>query len=132
MLKTVAGAALVGIGGTMYLLFRQSSLLIYQLACLAGMGELLGRWREHTLQWALPEWVVYCLPDGLWSAGYVLIVDGLFRQHPWKWMVAGIIPLIGVLSEGLQGMGVLPGTFDVMDAVCYVVPYGVYLLMKKT
>ena len=109
MLKTVAGAALVGIGGTMYLLFRQSSLLIYQLACRAGMGELLGRWREHTLQWDMPEWVVYCLPDGLWSAGYVLIVSGLFRPHPLKWLVAGIIPLVGALSELAQWMGMLPG-----------------------
>ena len=84
--KTILGVVLVLIGGMGYLLFRPTRLLIYQLASRTGMEPLLRQWREHTLQWDLPEWVVYCLPDGLWSAGYVLIVSGLFRPHPLKWL----------------------------------------------
>ena len=128
--KTIFGVVLVLIGGMGYLLFRPTRLLIYQLACCTGMEPLLRQWREHTLQWDLPEWVVYCLPDGLWSAGYVLIVSGLFRPHPLKWLVAGIIPLVGALSELAQWMGMLPGRFDVVDIVCYLLPYALYLALS--
>ncbi len=130
VLKTTFGAAFVAIGGAIYLLCRTPALLIYQIARMAGLDPLLQQWRNHTLSWGWPEWVVYCLPDGLWSAGYVLMVDGLFRPHPYKWLVAGVIPLVGVLSEMLQLAGWLPGTFDVIDVVCYAVPYLLYLLWK--
>ena len=128
--KTILGVVLVLIGGMGYLLFRPTRLLIYQLASRAGMEPLLRQWREHTMQWDMPEWVVYCLPDGLWSAGYVLIVSGLFRPHPLKWLVAGIIPLVGALSELAQWMGMLPGRFDVVDIVCYLLPYALYLALS--
>ena len=130
-LKIALGVGMVGIGGIFYLLFRPSSLLLYRLACFIGLGALLGQWRQHTLLWDWPEWAVYCLPDGLWSAGYVLIVDGLFRPHRMKWLVAGIIPLVGALSEGLQSVGLMPGTFDLVDVACYLLPYVVYLMVCR-
>ena len=131
MFSVVLGMALVAVGGMAYLLFRSASLLIYQMACSLGLGPLLAEWRTHTLQWQWPEWVVYCLPDGFWAAGYVLVVSGLFRPHPLKWAVAGIVPLAGCLSEVAQWAGLLPGTPDVVDAVCYLIPYILYLSVRS-
>ena len=44
---------------------------------------------------------------------------------------ASTIPLCGIISELLQGVGCLPGTFDIIDVLCYAVPIAVYTLLKK-
>jgi hypothetical protein len=65
----------------------------------------------------------------LWAAAYILTIDSLmFRQSVMpRILVSGIIPVIGAVSELLQLIGLLPGTFDVADLLCYLVPYLLYL-----
>ena len=126
MLKTALGAILILIGGILYLLFRPHTLLLFRVVEMLGFDPIVHSWRQHTLLWNWPEWAVYCLPDGLWSSGYVLIVEGLFLPHPYKWLVAGIIPVVGAATELLQWAGIMPGTFDVVDIVCYLLPYPIW------
>jgi hypothetical protein len=65
----------------------------------------------------------------LWAAAYILTIDSLmFRQSVMpRILVSGIIPVIGAVSELLQLIGLLPGTFDVADLLCYLIPYLLYL-----
>jgi hypothetical protein len=81
----------------------------------------------------LPDWMVYSLPGGLWSAAYVLLVGWLMQGRALRWRLLATlpIPLAGALSELLQGAGVLSGTFDTSDVVCYLAPYLIYALLNK-
>ena len=128
VLTTAAG--LLAAGGLTYLLFRPCTLLMFRLVDALGAMPALARLRD----WAsgtgaqLPEWVVYCLPNALWSAAYILTVEALLKPSRGKVAVAGIMPVAGAVSEWLQAMGVLRGTFDVLDIVAYLLPYLAYLV----
>ena len=125
-------------GGALYVLFRTRALLMFVLADKLGLSPILGTVRAAFTNVHLPEFVVFSLPAGLWSAAYVMLMHGLFdqesRQKRLLW--ASVIPLIGTLSELMQAFRLLPGTFDVADLACYVAPYAVYALIslnnKKT
>ena len=82
----------------------------------------------------LPEWSVFCLPNALWSAAYILTADavtsgGLLSQ---RLTVASLIPAVGLVSEAMQALGLLPGTADWLDALAYALPYLVYLTCIQT
>lgn len=125
-------------GGALYVLFRTRALLMFVLADKLGLSPFLGTIRAAFSHVHLPEFVVFSLPAGFWSGAYVMLMHGLFdrenRQKRLLW--ASVIPLIGTLSELMQAFRLLPGTFDVADLACYVVPYAVYALIslnnKKT
>ena len=120
------------IGALIYLLFRPRVLLGFLVADRLGLGPTVDHWREAVSDWQLPDFVVYCLPNGLWAAAWVLIANRLFRDRSRRTRLlwASVVPTMGVVSELMQGMGILPGTFDWLDLVCYAVPYMVYILFN--
>lgn len=111
-------------GAVIYLLFRPRHLVGFHLIDLLGLGSFCDQIRGMAVGVRLPEFVVYCLPNGLWSASYILLIDVVFQsQTLLKRMVwASIIPLSGILTEVLQYFGLCPGTFDIIDLLCYMVP----------
>lgn len=128
-------SVLMLVGGMVYLLFRPRTLLLFAVLDKLGFGETIGRWRMAVSAVSLPEFVLYSLPNGIWVISYVLVIDGVFSSSPvatrLRW--ASVIPVLGVGSELLQGVGVMPGTFDWADLLCYAVPYLAYLIiMIKT
>lgn len=115
-------------GGCIYLLQRPASLLLFRVVEALGLTERLDTLRTDMAAW--PDFVVYNLPGALWSASYVLLADVLFRSFPLsaRLLWAAVIPALGLLSELLQFAGLCPGTPDVLDAICYVLPYIIYLI----
>ena len=133
-MPNLLGMALCLLGALIYLLFRPRVLLGFRLLDVLRMGTLADRWREAVSGWQLPDFVVYCLPGGLWATAWVLIANGIFHDRPRRTRLlwAAVIPAVGAVSELMQGMGLLPGTFDEMDLLCYAVPYvAACCLMKK-
>lgn len=78
--------------------------------------------RETVLSLKLPDFVIYCLPDGLWTTSFILIMDAIWSTLKEKLFWASIIPVIGIASEILQIVHILPGTFDYGDLLCYTLP----------
>jgi hypothetical protein len=115
-------------GGCIYLLQRPASLLLFRVTDALGLTERLDAVRTDLAAW--PEFVVYNLPGALWSGSYVLLADMLFRSFPLsaRLLWASVIPMLGLLSELLQFVGLCPGTPDVLDALCYVLPYIIYVI----
>ena len=115
-------------GGCIYLLQRPASLLLFRVTDALGLTERLDAVRTDLAAW--PEFVVYNLPGALWSGSYVLLADMLFRSFPLsaRLLWASVIPMLGLLSELLQFAGLCPGTPDVLDALCYVSPYIIYVI----
>ena len=128
-LKLSLGIMLLLVGGITYLLFRPRTLLMFHVADYLGLSPIIDRIREGMTNAWLPEFIVYSLPGALWSAAYLLTVDCfLYGQSVRTRLVAtSIIPLIGVASEVFQLTGMVPGTFDGWDLLCYLIPYLLYL-----
>ena len=121
------------VGGIIYLAFRTERLLMFRVVETMGLGEKLMAWR-HDITLALPQWVIYNLPDALWASAYILTTDAILKSDSTRnrLLAASIIPAIGVTSELLQIFGIIPGTFDFFDILAYATPYIIYALIIKT
>ena len=134
MMKVILSIILVSIGGCIYLMQRTTGLLMFRIIDFLGLTDVVATLRAYAMQW--PEFVVFSLPGGLWSASYVLLADAVFagQSNLIRLSWGSLIPMIGVVSELLQALGLCPGTADWQDAICYGVPYMVYVvwvILKK-
>lgn len=126
-------AAMLLAGGAIYVLFRPQTLLMFRVADHLGLTPAIEAARKLTENCHLPHFVTDCLPGGLWSAAYVLFIDSLLKRQTTKQKIgtASIIPLTGAASEVLQSVGLVPGTFDWADLLCYLLPVGIYILIES-
>lgn len=126
--QIAASVLLLFMGGLTYLLFRPTTLVLFQLVRLMGLEAMVMRWREEVAGARLPEFVVYCLPNGLWAAAYVLLIHALLKGQPAKTrlLAVSVIPLIGAVGEAMQAFGFLPGTYDIGDMACLLAPLAAY------
>lgn len=109
-------------GAMVYLLFRTTSLLVFdwlQALCLL-------RWtlaaRELCSGIHLPDWLLYCVPDGLWVyavTGWMCLI--WTRRPPLPWLLIGVV--LGVGGELGQLVGVVPGTYQHLDLVFYLLGF---------
>jgi len=70
----------------------------------------------------LPSWFKYSLPDGLWVFSYVCLILLIWSESEVKkylfWVL--VIPSIAIISEFGQLANILPGTFDPVDIIFYL------------
>ena len=128
-LQILAGVILLVAGGLIYTLFRPTTLLGFRFTDAIGLSPLINNWRTALATQQPAPFIVYCLPNGLWSAAFILIMDRLFAHQPLRQRLCwtAVIPGIGIAAELLQAVGIVPGTFDWLDILCYAVPYLVYV-----
>jgi hypothetical protein len=128
-MKLISGVASLLAGAVIYLLFRSKNLLGFELLNRIGVEPWADRMRLYTADVRLPDMVVNSLPGGLWALGYILIIDSLFgnQSRSTRIVWASVIPLLGVCSEVLQGVGLLPGVFDLWDLICYALPFIIFV-----
>ena len=126
MMKVILSIILVSIGGCIYLMQRTTGILMFRIIDFLGLADAVAGLRDSMRQ--MPEFVVFNLPGGLWSASYVLLSDVVFAGQSKMMRLAwgSLIPMIGLVSELLQAVALCPGTADWLDAVCYGVPYILY------
>lgn len=131
-IRPVLAVLLIIIGGSIYMLFRSKTLLGFQLLDVIGLSDIVDQLRSSASNLHPCDFIVYCLPDGLWAIAYILLIDHFFQNESLKKQLlwASIIPAIGFLSELLQAIGFMPGVFDICDLLCYAIPYAVYGKLK--
>ena len=127
MMKVILSIILVSIGGCIYLMQRTTGILMFRIIDFLGLTDIVAGLRDSMLQ--MSEFIVFSLPGGLWSASYILLSDAIFAGYPRLMRLSwgALIPMIGLVSELLQSVGLCPGTVDWQDAVCYGIPYVVYV-----
>ena len=132
-LQILTGFILLLVGGLTYTLFRPTTLLGFRLTDAFGLSPLISGWRTAMAAQQPDPFIVYCLPNGLWSAAFILIMDRVCAPRPLRQRLcwAAVIPAIGIVAELLQAAGIVPGTFDWLDIVCYAVPYLIYIGIIK-
>lgn len=125
-LEIIVAALCFLTGVSIYLLWRDEHLLIHRVLQACQLSPLLDVIRSQVADIYLPEWVRFALPDGLWSMSYILTIDALVKRD---YLWTSVIPAIGILSELMQWLGWLPGTFDFCDLLAYGLPYLLYILI---
>ncbi|MGI6614691.1 MAG: hypothetical protein ACOX30_01480 [Dethiobacteria bacterium] len=107
----------LGVG--IYLLWRPDTIRIFSWLELLGLGAPIAFVREscEPLYHFIPGWVIFSLPNGLWSFSYTLIITHLWlgRNSILKYFWLASIPIVGLGYETLQYAHVIPGTFCTKD-----------------
>ena len=116
-------------GGMIYLLFRDNSLLMFEWVRSVGLENSINYARENTSWLLISDWVKYSLPDGLWCASYILLMATIWSNKNFLirfiWTIT--LPCVAVITEFLQLFGILIGTYDTFDLICYIIPILIYL-----
>ncbi len=86
--------------------------------------------RNSVQGWNISEFVKFSLPDGLYCAAYILIIDAIWHYDNGmvKNIVIALVPFVTISSEVLQYFGLVKGTFDIYDLICYTTPPMIYLI----
>ena len=116
-------------GGMLYLLFRDDSLLMFEWVRSVGLGNSLNYARDNTSWLFISDWIKYSLPDGLWCASYILLMATIWSNKKFLirliWTIS--LPCVAVITELLQLFGFLIGTYDSYDLICYIIPILIYI-----
>ena len=128
--EIILGLLFLVCGCTIYLLFRSEKLYIYQWCVLLGLSNIIDILREHVQSWNISEFVKYSIPDGLYCAAYILIIDAIWHDDNRivKYIIISLVPFVTISSEVLQYFGLVKGIFDVYDLICYTIPPTIYLI----
>jgi len=83
----------------------------------------------------VPAWVEYTLPDGLWMFSYCLIIGCIWDFNLKKCgALLFLLLFFAVLFEVLQYVHLLPGTFDRMDIIAYILAFSlgsIYIIITN-
>jgi hypothetical protein len=115
----------LAIGGSLYVLYRPRSLVMFRWFDQLGLGSIVDRLRAATAvpEGAIPEVIVFCLPNALWLYAFVFQIAQLWKGEGGRparlWLAAPM--LLGIGPELGQLAGVVPGTFDILDVATSVV-----------
>lgn len=125
------------IGSLIYILFRKSTLKMFFWFETIGIMNLINQIRKNTTLYGnkLPDIFLYSLPDGFWIFSYISLILYLWKNELktenllWIFM----IPLIAILSEIGQLMHIVPGTFDILDLLMYLLGTTLpFIIYKKS
>jgi len=113
------------IGGLIYIFWRDESLLMFEWAEAIGLTQWVVVAREAMGPYGswVPEWVMFSVPDGAWVYAGTAFFGRLWRDGPMWAHVGwtGIAAALAIGGELGQITGLVPGTFDWVDLVCYAV-----------
>lgn len=131
-MRMIVALALVVTGAIIYMLFRDKTILIFKWIDIFHLDNALDYCRNLTRNITVPDFVKFCVPDGLWLASYILVMDTIWHNEDLGkqlfWCL--LLPAISILSEIMQYFGMLVGTYDFGDLVCYSMPVALYLIYK--
>lgn len=128
--QIICGLALLFMGCVIYLLLRSETIALNRWGAAIGINTLIAPLRSAAQPLTIPDFVRYSLPDGLYCAAYILIMDAVWKGgKPSRVIASSLVPAIAVAHESLQGLGIVKGTFDTTDLLSYSLPLFIYLII---
>ena len=105
---------------TIYMLFRSKAFAVIHLFHLDCAKESLTNLQLfcQPLKALLPAWILYSLPDGLWTYAFTAYFVCRLRNDPPSTMKVCYLlltPTLSITFETAQYFHLLPGTFDLTD-----------------
>lgn len=73
----------------------------------------------------------YCLPDALWYGALLLIQNKIASKHIISKILFYISVCLPFILEALQYYHVIPGTFDIIDIIIYLLTLILFLCLQK-
>ena len=131
--KVLLAAIMLFVGSSIYLLFRSKALYIYKWCTALGLSNFIDKSLSVVIYCVLFSFVKYIIPNEQYCAAYILAMDAIWQKEcGWQKSVAIFsVPLFTICSEILQYYGIVKGTFDYCDLVCYAIPPTTYLYLKR-
>lgn len=131
--KILMGVLSLMCGCAIYLLFRSKALYIYIWCKAIGCSPFIDSLRISVQNWPVSDFFRFSMPDGLYCAAYILIMDAIWsNENCWqKYLFIAVVPVITMSSEVLQYYGLVKGTFDIVDLFCYFVPSILYIYINQ-
>lgn len=132
--KVLISIIFLSIGGLIYLGWRSGNLVMFQLLEKWGMSDHLTSIRNIGTSYSLFEWVKYSLPDGLWLFSYMFLIDAIWhneKKHILYYVFLWSLPIIAIASEILQYVEIVPGTFDIVDLLCYMMAIIIFTILDS-
>jgi hypothetical protein len=132
-LHSLFALVLLAIGAFIYLMFRSPNLVIFKWCESLGFLDYVMKYRDQFVDTDIGIFSKYCLPDGLWIASYVILIHAIIPKEDKNMLLfwSFILPFIAILFELLQIPGLIPGTFDFLDLISYIVPLLIYIIYLK-
>ena len=127
---------LISFGELIYILYRPLTLYMFmpfeQMGMLDNIRSLRASHLFPPIE-AVPEWIVYCLPDGMWLLSYMFTMEYIWDNEGKyiKVLCIWIMPIAIIIHEFCQLMRPANGTWDINDLTIYIVAIVIYLLIKK-
>ncbi|MCZ8297714.1 MAG: hypothetical protein O9297_10910 [Flavobacterium sp.] len=123
--KIIIGTLPVIVGGLIYLTYRTDTLIMFDWFNKIGLSDTIDvlRSNQHLQNLTIPNWIKFSLPDALWlfSFNYVLLTLWNFNVNQQSAFWLFLAPTIGLFSEIGQLIGIVPGTFDIVDLVLLLI-----------
>ncbi len=126
----ILSAILMVLGGSIYVLWRPSSLVMFGWFSAIGLGQPVEVLRQWVAPFAvhLPSWVYYSLPQALWLLSGCVAIHAIWKD--WHLVSAQTWALIvlAIASGGEigQALHVVPGVYDPTDLVLLVAAFVTY------
>jgi hypothetical protein len=110
------------IGSLIYLLFRSKNILVFNNLKAIHLDILVDIWRSKFKIFKPYDWVVFCLPGGLWMYSYIYVIGLSWKNTiDRKNIIWYILPLfLAISSEFCQYFKFIRGTFDWQDVASYI------------
>lgn len=121
---------LILIGGSIYIVYRPKSIIIFRIIDYLGLTNCVDAIRRSLQEFILlPPFFVNSIPAGLWTVSYLILMycNTRFHEKKTRMYLALPLPISMVVLEFLQLVGLCPGTFDIYDLLCYIIPLIVFI-----
>ena len=117
------------IGGVIYVLWRPVNLRLFRWLEALNIYALVITARRVLP--SLPEWATYSLPAGLWMYSVVAALTFIWMpdRRGWWLLWVSLALLLGPGGEVAQLCGLIPGRFDPVDLISYLLTGGLALAL---
>ncbi|MDE6452773.1 MAG: hypothetical protein K2L27_01060 [Muribaculaceae bacterium] len=120
-MRIAAAAAMLLLGASLYVLFRPDAVFLMPFS--AWLPEPLPAGEGVVAR------VLRCnAADALWYAALLALMPA---GSPPRGILVRCAVALPFVHEGCQGVGIVPGTFDIMDLVAYISALSIYTLLWK-
>ncbi len=117
------------VGALIYTFWRKPTLLVFSWYDFVGLNEQIIQWRSsaQAVRAVLPNWFLFCLPDGLWVYGITAFMAALWINAPKAYFIFWISvgPILAIGGELGQLIGFVQGTYELTDIAFYLVGFTV-------
>lgn len=121
--KIIWAYILLFIGSMIYLSFRSTTLLLFEWCRFLGLDCYINFFRSFVCKIQPSNFIIYNLPGGMWLLSYMLLINVIWANEKgniYYRLFLYSLPIITLYSEVAQLFSFVPGTFDILDIICYL------------